>query len=412
MYTSKLFFDFKDQSVKYHSNKLCLLLDKDFLADYKLHYYNDLINDFEITIDNKSLIHGTKGILNILDSAAEIRNIIYDASLKTVKHRDMYRAIAIDDAVVVSIDQLKFIDEAFKTIYNKLKGDPEKDILIEADRQSLYYAYLIYLWTIKDTFVVSTTSRDSVGNVATYIDAIIGYLSSHEDFKEYKSDYLHSIVEKIIDIHRIRIDINKAIDAANKDLFNLFDVYNDDDTILELINGHVVDGVIDPHVSMSYDDKLLIFNFEYYDCSGEQRRTVFGNTIRFGQSKYKAVFHSLNTDAVFLECKYIPFYGIYLNNQSIQHRDKFIDIKRLMEEYSTVFNSNCELLDKISLGSFLTGKDTYHFNINEFKGKLEKHVQVTELFLSEYSFMLKHLYYTFKTLQFDANTNFNKIRVL
>ena len=406
-YTSKLFFDFKDKIVKDNFEKLNVLLNKDFSADYKLHYYNDLINNFVISSNNATMIHSTKGILNILDSANEIRTIIYNNSLKTDKRPDLYREIAIDDAVVVSVEQLKYIDLTFKAMFDKLKDDPEKDVIIGVDRQALYYAYLIYLWTIKGTF----ESR----NIQTYTDAIINYLALNNDFKDYRSDYIQSIVQKIIDVHKIRIDVNNSIDAANKDLFNLFDILNDD-TILELINNNVKDGykdgVINPYVSMSYDERNMIFNFEYCDTSNPIKTTVFGNTIRFGQSKYKAVFHSLVPDGVFLECKHNPFYGTTYDNKIIQVRDMFIEIRNTMNDYSKAFNSNCELLNKISLGSFLTCSDKYHFNINEFKGKLEKHVQVTELFLSEYNFMLEHLYYICKNLQYNVSKDYHKIRVV
>ena len=410
-YTSKLFFDFKDKIVKDNFEKLNILLNKDFSADYKLHYYSDLINNFTISSNNATMIHSTKGILNILDSANEIRTIIYNNSLKTDKRPDLYREIAIDDAVVVSVEQLKYIDLTFKAMFDKLKDDPEKDVIIGVDRQALYYAYLIYLWTIKGTFESNATSKDSAGNIQTYTDAIIDYLALNNDFKDYRSDYIQLIVQKIIDIHKIRIDINNSIDAANKDLFNLFDILNDD-TILELINNNVKDGIIDPYISISYDEKNMTFNFEYYDTSNPIKTTVFGNTIRFGQSKYKAVFHSLDPDGVYLECKYNPFYGTTYDNKTIQVRDMFIEIRNTMNDYSKLFNSNCELLNKISLGSFLNCSDKYHFNINEFKGKLEKHVQVTELFLSEYNFMLEHLYYICKNLQYNASKDYNKIRVV
>lgn len=401
-------YSFKNKKICELCSHICNLLQVKNHADYKLVHDTDIISDYirnDIDTDDIGDNDKFQGLLNLMGSAVEIRKIVYDSCSEENIDLEFYREIALEKTLLLDLDQLKFIDEIFITLFNMY--EESDDILIRnADRISLRYAYLIYLWTIRETYI---------GNDCVYVNNFVlervEYLTISNHFDSYESAKIKKLVDKIIAVHGNRIDINREIKSFNDRLYNVFKNSN----IITLINNFNhkqkeesnSDGEI---ISMEYNKNDIRFTFEYNDG-----KTSFGNSIRFGQEPVFASF-KLNISGDYytvFESKYIPFYGIKFTTTDLERCHEYIELDYTCREYMDIFNHNCELCDTILLdkpSKILTQE--YHFNLFEFRGKLEKHIQVTEMFEKQYKHMLEHIYYIYMMLQYNRCKKQYKIKKL
>lgn len=400
-----MIINFKDTEIRVNSGRLVeTIKNLSPIGGNGLEYIDDVINDFGVVDYNDSLV-GIKHLLMILDSALDIYKSLHDP--ESGKNPDLYREISIEKATLLSLDHLKYVDDAFDAIYS-ICEDNSSAVIVGANRISLRYAYLIYLWTIKETFVYD--GLHSTVTINNYVCGRIDYLALSNNFKGYSNQTIYEATEKIVKVHETRIELNRLIEQFNSELKSIFRGKKIDELLLNYTNAY--DKI---NIDMKYNPANIMFTFEYnmfiYEADkDETSKTILGNVIKFGQSPYYAIFKSLNPDGVYLECASIPFYGLNVDENYIKPKDSLKDINYQMAEYARAFNSNCEILNKISLGTYLTCSEKYHFNVYEFRGKLEKHVQVTRLFRDEYAYMLEHLYYMFMNLRYEHNKHSHKIR--
>ena len=395
--------NFKDTEIRVNSRRLVeTIKNLSPIGGNGLEYINDVINDFGVVDYNDSLV-GIKHLLMILDSALDIYKSLHDT--ESGKNPDLYREIAIEKATLLSLDHLKYVDDAFDAIYS-ICEDNSSAVIVGADRISLRYAYLIYLWTIRETY----TGNDSV-YVNNFVLERIEYLTISNHFDNYESAKIKKLVDKIIAVHSNRIDINREIKSFNSRLYDIFKNSYITTLIRDFNHEQKKDSNSDGEIiSMEYNKNDIKFTFEYNDD-----KTTFGNTIRFGQAPVFASFkvNILGEYYTVFESKYIPFYGLKFTTNDIIKCHEYTGLDYTCREYMDTFNFNCEVCDTILLdepSSVLTQE--YHFNLFEFRGKLEKHIQVTKMFKEQYQHMLEHLYYMYMMLQYNDSKNHSKIKKL
>lgn len=402
-------YSFKNKKISELCSHICNLLQVKNNVDYRLVYNADIISDYitnNIDTDDIGDVNYFQGLLNLMGSAVEIRKILYDSCTEENIDFEFYREIALEKTVLIDLDQLKTIDGIVLTLFDIL--EESDDILIRnADRISLRYAYLIYLWTIRETY----TGNDNSVYVNNFVLERIEYLTISNHFDNYESAKIKKLVAKIIAVHSNRIDINREIESFNGRLYDVFKNSHITTLISNFNHKQKKDSNSDGEiVSMEYNKKDIRFTFEYTND-----KTTFGNTIRFGQ---EPVFASFKLDILgdyytVFESRYVPFYGLKFTTTDSIKGHEYTELANTCVEYMNTFNHNCEVCDTILLdepSSVLTQK--YHFNLFEFRGKLEKHIQVTKMFKEQYQHMLEHLYYMYMIIQYNDSKNHSKIKKL